>query len=87
MSKERKIENRWTEIAEKRVLGKQIVAVEYMSDQEADYMVWHNRPGAFKLNDGSWLYSQCDDEGNDGGAMHYANQEDSEIFPVIGIGD
>lgn len=87
MSKERKIENRWTEIAEKRVLGKQIVAVEYISDEEADHMGWYNRPVAFKLNDGSWLYSQCDDEGNDGGAMHYVNNEDSEIFPVIGIGD
>ena len=87
MSKKRKIEDRWTEIAEKRVLGKQIVAVEYMSDQEAEHMRWGNRPVAFKLNDGTWLYPQADDEGNDGGAMYHANKEDSEIFPVIGIGD
>lgn len=87
MSKKRRIENRWTEIAEKRVLGKQIVAVEYMSDQEADHMGWHNRPVAFKLNDGTWLYPQADDEGNEAGAMYYADKENSEIFPVIGIGD
>lgn len=87
MSKKRKIQNRWTEIAEKRVLGKQIVAVEYMSDQEADNIGWYKRPVAFKLNDGSWLYPQADDEGNDGGAIVYINKEDSEVFPVIGIGD
>ena len=77
----------WTNFVEKRVLGKRIVAVEYMSSKEIKDIGWYNRPVCLKLEDDSWIYPQMDDEGNDGGALYYHHKTDSQIFPVLGEED
>ncbi len=87
MTKKRNLTEKWTEFAEKRLLGKTIIAVEYLTDKEIQDIGWYNRPVAFKLNDGSWVYPQCDDEGNDGGVLYYHNEDDSQVFPVLSNGD
>jgi len=87
MTKKRDLTKKWTEFAKKRLVGKEIVAVEYLTDKEIQDIGWYKRPVAFKLNDGSWVYPQCDDEGNDGGVLYYHNEDDSQVFPVLSKGD
>ena len=87
MTKKRDLTKKWTEFAKKRLVGKEIVAVEYLTDQEIENIGWYYRPLAFKLSDGSWVYPQCDDEGNDGGVLYYHNEDDSQVFPVLSKGD
>ena len=87
MDKRDSIEKRWTESAENVLLGKKIVKVQYMTAYECDDMMWNNRPIAFKLNDGTWVIAQSDDEGNDGGVLTYSHKDDNKyddnVIPVI----
>ena len=62
-------------------------SVEYLTNSECKDLDWYCRPVAFKLNDGSWVYSQKDDEGNDGGALYYHQEDDCTVFPVLGRED
>ena len=78
---------KWTEFAKKRLIGKKIVSVEYMTGQEINNLGWYCRPICLKLDDGTWIYPQRDDEGNDGGVLYYHNENDSQIFPVLGEND
>ena len=82
-----KLTKKWTAFAAKRLVGKKIVEVEYLSDKEIKDIGWSNRPVAFKLDDGAWVYPQMDDEGNDGGVLYYHQEGDCEIFPVLSEGD
>ena len=77
----------WTDFAADKLLGKKIVKVEYFSNKEAEECMWYSRPLCFQLNDGTWVYPMRDDEGNDGGAMSYINDTESETFPVFGLED
>ena len=55
--------NEWTTEAEKILLNKRIIKVEYMSLKEADNYMWNNRPITFILEDGTRIIAQMDDEG------------------------
>jgi hypothetical protein len=70
-----KLENYWTKLAGNVLLGKKIVHVQYMSKEEAEEIGWFKRPVAFKLDDGTWVIAQCDDEGNDGGVLYYTHED------------
>ena len=87
MTKKRDLTKDWTVFAKKRLVGKKIVSVEYMSNQEIKNIGWHKRPVCLGLDDGSWIYPQMDDEGNDGGVLYYHNEDDSQVFPVLSEGD
>tara|TARA_R100001082_G_C4336214_1_gene147908 strand:+ start:622 stop:861 length:240 start_codon:yes stop_codon:yes gene_type:complete len=77
-------EEQWTEYAEKRLIGKRIVDVFYMSEKEMEELGWSKRPLYLKLNDGSIISPQRDDEGNDGGALYYFENKDNETtLPVL----
>ena len=52
MTKKRNLTEKWTEFAEKRLLGKTIIAVEYLTDKEIQDIGWYQRPVAIILNDG-----------------------------------
>jgi len=78
---------KWTKFAKKRLIGKKIVDVEYLSDEEIKNIGWYKRPVAFKLDDGAWIYPQMDDEGNDGGVLYYHQEDDCQVFPVLAEGD
>lgn len=75
----------WELTIEDRVLNKKIVAVKYMPSSEAYDCGWFQRPVMFKLDDGTWLMPQSDDEGNDGGAMWHSGKtpEQQTVFPVL----
>tara|TARA_R100001443_G_scaffold90_9_gene360 strand:- start:972 stop:1256 length:285 start_codon:yes stop_codon:yes gene_type:complete len=82
-----KLENYWTKLAGNVLLGKKIVHVKYMSQEEAEEFGWFNRPVAFKLDDGTWVIAQSDDEGNDGGVLHYTHKDEEKYqdwcMPVL----
>jgi hypothetical protein len=65
------------------LLGKSILNVRYMSEEEANDMMWHKRPIVIVLNDGSFLIPQADDEGNNGGALWYQDKGNDKIICTI----
>jgi hypothetical protein len=62
-------EAQWTEKARKQFLGKTIVAVNYMTDENAKQMDWWERPLLLKLSDGTVIYASCDPECNGPGTL------------------
>ena len=87
MNKEYKIEGKpveqyWTELIAKHLVGRKITKVEYIPKEEAEDSMWYKRPIAIQLDGGHWLVPMQDDEGNDGGAMSTTFKELGTI-PVI----
>ena len=74
---------KWTEFAKKRLVGKKIVSVEYMSSKEIENIGWYKRPICLGLDDGTWIYPQMDDEGNDGGALYVLPGDTSKEDDVL----
>ena len=75
--------NEWTTEAEKVLLNKRIIKVEYMSLKESDDYMWTNRPITFVLDDGTRIIAQMDDEGNDGGVLWYGTEDNEGVLPVL----
>lgn len=74
----------WNKKAESVLLGRKIVNVRYMLDEELEATGFYNRCIVIQLDDGTLLYPSADDEGNDAGAIHYQKKGDTEwILPVI----
>ena len=69
----------WNKTAEKLLLGKKIVKVEYIPVEETDKIMWSYQPVSFQLDNGTWVYPQADDEGNDAGALVVGK----DILPVL----
>ena len=45
---------------------------------------WSKKPVTFWLDDGTWIQAQMDDEGNDGGVLFFAkNNEDQGVLQVL----
>tara|TARA_R100000734_G_C3200618_1_gene19617 strand:- start:189 stop:428 length:240 start_codon:yes stop_codon:yes gene_type:complete len=63
------IRKSWNKSAEKLLLNRKIVQVEYMPPEESDEMGWDYQAICFRLDNGSWVYPMSDDEGNDAGAL------------------
>jgi len=74
----------WTKKASDVLLGRKIVSVQYLSEQERDEIGWYSCPIIITLDDGTLIYPASDDEGNDAGAMHYQKEGDNNfVIPVI----
>ena len=71
----------WIKDVEKLLLGRKIVKIEWMSNEDANQCDWYSRPVCLLLDNGVWIYPMRDDEGNDGGAL--ATSADS--MPVIPV--
>tara|TARA_R100000458_G_scaffold27757_1_gene25370 strand:- start:13740 stop:13994 length:255 start_codon:yes stop_codon:yes gene_type:complete len=78
---------RWTKIAEKELLNKRIIKVEYMEKDECEDYLWDKRPITFFLDDGTRVIAQMDDEGNDGGVLACITKTKEEILPVLSLED
>ena len=65
------------------LVAKKISSVRYMTTEEADAMMWDKRPLVIKFTDGSLLTCQSDDEGNEGGAMHFQNDSGAVLIHTI----
>lgn len=73
------LENKWNAQARKLLLGKTIINVNYMTQENADDMGWYSRPIMFELSDGTICYISTDDEGNDGGALFAADKNGQDL--------
>ena len=75
----------WTALAHAKLVGKKIVAVEYMPKDEVEASMWDYSPICLKLDDGTWVFPMRDDEGNDGGVLYYTgtSSKDSAVLPVM----
>lgn len=55
--------------ATKQLIGRKIVTVRFMTEDEARDQGFTSRPIMLIFDDGNWVAPQSDDEGNDGGAL------------------
>jgi len=65
------------------LVAKRITSVRYMTQEEADALMWSKRPLIITLNDGSMIVPQMDDEGNDGGALWVQNGGQDKLVYTI----
>jgi len=77
--------SKWQKKAESVLLNRKIVKVRYMTDEEMETVGFtFHRPLVLQLDDDTLVYSSRDDEGNDGGALHYDKEGDDDyILPVF----
>ena len=75
--------NHWTNYAQKRLVGKRVSSVRYLSVEEAAGMGWDYRPLVISFDDGSYVFSSQDDEGNNGGALFGGDGFKDWTFPVL----
>lgn len=66
----------------KKLVGKRIQSVRYLSAEEAQNNYWHSRPIVIFFDDGSYMIPQSDDEGNDGGAVTLVEKSGEELLIV-----
>ncbi len=75
---------RWSEYAEKHLLGRTIVGIRYLTDKEVEDMGWYQSSVVFILDNGSLFFPSADDEGNNGGTLFGQTEKGEEItMPVI----
>lgn len=75
------IEAQWEAKIKKKLVGRRIIHVRYMSDHEAESCGFSNKPLVLILDNGAMLYPMRDDEGNDGGALGTEWKD----LPTIGV--
>ena len=73
----------WNKTANDLLLGKKIIKVEYMGNEEAKNAMWDNRPVRIILDDGTNILPMYDDEGNNGGALWLGNRDLDTCLPVL----
>jgi hypothetical protein len=74
----------WTEYARKHLVGRTIVAVEYMEDDECRDLDWSEAPVMLTLDNGTKLVPMRDDEGNGAGTISGEDREGQALlFPVL----
>lgn len=74
----------WTKHAEKFLLGRTIVGVRYLTDEEVEGLGWYSAAVVMVLDDGTLIFPSGDDEGNNAGAMFGQSGTGEEItMPVI----
>tara|TARA_B100000519_G_scaffold54438_1_gene45414 strand:+ start:586 stop:843 length:258 start_codon:yes stop_codon:yes gene_type:complete len=78
---------KWTKYAEKRLLDRKIVKVEYMTSDECNEYMWYKRPITFILDNGTRVIAMQDDEGNDGGVLTCLTEKSEDVLPVLGVKD
>lgn len=66
----------------KLLKGKTVQNVSWLHKEECEDMQWYNRPVVIRFTDGTFLVPQCDDEGNDGGALLYIDNK-KDVFETI----
>ena len=78
---ERELNERWETTANKILLGRKIVKIQWLTKEEANKgFGWYSRPVVLQLDDGTEIIPQRDDEGNDGGALLWINPTKTETI-------
>lgn len=71
----------WSIEIGKHLIGRKIVKVRYMDEEEMENMGWYGSAVIIQLDDGHILWPSMDDEGNGPGAI-FTNIEKMETLPV-----
>ena len=78
------LELKWKKYGEKHLVGRKIVAVNYLQESDAKELGWYSRPILLELDDGTMVFPSKDDEGNDGGALFGVTKDEVSLtFPVL----
>ena len=65
----------------KQLKYKTVMKVRYLTDQEVINFGWSKSPLVIIFDDGSYIFAQSDDEGNNSGCITgYCNTEKTEIY-------
>ena len=64
-------------------VGLRIVNVRYATPIECSELGWNKSPIVFQMSDGTVMYPQCDDEGNDGGALAFVKDGNWDVAYTI----
>lgn len=85
MRNKQDLEKYWNRKAQKVLEGRTIVQAFYMSEEEAnEEFRWDSRPLIIELDNGTQLVISADDEGNDGGSLFYATDEEPNgVLPTL----
>ena len=75
-------ERHWTKVASDLLVGRTIVKVRYMTDEERDLIGFSSRAVVLQLDNGLLVYPSQDDEGNDAGAL-FTTDEKHGTLPVL----
>ena len=79
-----KILEHWESYAAKKLVGRKIVKVRYLTQEEVEDMGWDESAVVLQLDDGSLLFPSQDDEGNGAGAMFGQDAKGEDLtLPVI----
>lgn len=65
------------------LVGRKIIAVRYMTAAEQQHVGWHRSPVVLQLDDGTLLFPQSDDEGNDAGALAIQTGRQTKYCPEL----
>jgi hypothetical protein len=74
-----------TTTAQRVLLGRTIKKVRYMTEKEANHLMWNKRPLVIELDNGTIAYFSMDDEGNDGGSLFYLDNVGKgwDVIPTL----
>lgn len=75
-------EEYWTNEVKKLLLGRKIISIRYLTQEEKEDFGWNSRSIALELDNGIWIFPSRDDEGNDAGAL-FTSAEELYTIPVI----
>ena len=76
------LDKKWNDIASAQLVGRRIVSVSYMTEEEARSWGWTSRGLVICLDDGNYLLPSADDEGNGAGALFTSNKK-NPVLPVL----
>lgn len=77
------IEVKWQNEVHKKLAGRTIMRVRYMTNEEVEEMGWYKKPVVLELSDNSLLIPMMDDEGNDGGSMIQFRKNGKSVIPTL----
>lgn len=74
--------NQIAKAAEALLVGRRIVGVRFLTDEEQRSLYWFRKAPVIELDDGNFLFPSADDEGNDAGAL-FTSFEQLLTIPVL----
>jgi hypothetical protein len=86
VKKEGGLEAYWTNQA-KKLVGKTITGVRYLSREETLENYWERRPIGIELDNEYWIVPKSDDEGNEGGGLDVHFMKDIKSCPTLSVND
>lgn len=67
------------------LVGKTVKGVRYLTNEEMEDLMWSKNPLVIEFTDGTVMLPMMDDEGNDGGSLHYQNADGTESDVIYTI--